>query len=65
MKQVFGLPEVDHVLHIEAKNAFNELNCQVTLRGSLCFSCSHFYTYCSGAYLFTGGHNIFSSEGLP
>ena len=32
MKQIFDLPEVDGVLLVDAKNAFNELNHQVTLR---------------------------------
>ena len=32
MKQIFDLPEVDGVLLVNAKNAFNELNHQVTLQ---------------------------------
>ena len=67
MKRIFSSPSVDAVLLVDASNAFNELNRQVTLRNveAICPVLAPILinTYRQDAFLFAGGHTIFSSEG--
>ena len=67
MKQIFSSPSVDAVLLVDASNAFNELNRQVTLRNveAICPVLAPILinTYRQDTFLFAGGHTIFSSEG--
>ena len=66
MKRIFSSPSVDAVLLVDASNAFNELNRQVTLRNveAICPVLAPILinTYRQDAFLFAGSH-IFSSEG--
>ena len=68
MKRIFSSPSVDGVLLVGATNAFNELNRQVTgLRNVEAIfpvlAPILIITYRQDAFLFTGGHTIFLSEG--
>ena len=64
MKSIFALPSDDGV---DATNAFNELNCQVTLWNveAICPVLAPILTetYRQDALLFTGSSTIFSNEG--
>ena len=67
MKRIFALPSVEGVLLVDATNAFNELNRQVTLR-NVEVACPVLApilanTYRQDALLFSGGNTILSSEG--
>ena len=67
MKWIFSSPSVDAVLLVDASNAPNELNRQVTLRNVEpifpVLAPILINTYCQDTFLFAGGHTIFSSEG--